>query len=260
MLKFVDKSMAELCQIRNPKTTFVSRSKVELVSLLSFRFSLLVSIMSHLIAPSLLACDFANVQSECEMLNNSECDWYHIDVMDGVFVPNISFGIPVIKAMKKHSQRVMDVHLMIVDPDRYIKTFKDCGADVLTVHYEACTHLHRTLQAIKDEGMKAGVALNPHTPVSLLEPVLADIDVVCIMSVNPGFGGQKFIEKTYDKVSELRAMIDEKGCNTLIEIDGGVTSANARKLVDAGANVLVAGSFVFKSEDPIQTIADLKAC
>ncbi|MGB0178205.1 MAG: ribulose-phosphate 3-epimerase [Owenweeksia sp.] len=211
-----------------------------------------------IIAPSLLACDFANVQSECEMLNESQADWFHIDVMDGVFVPNISFGIPVIQAMKKHAQKPMDVHLMIVQPERYIREFKDAGADILTVHYEASTHLHRTLQAIKAEGMKAGVALNPHTPVSLLKDTIHDIDVVCMMSVNPGFGGQKFIERTYSKVKELRAIINEAGADTLIEIDGGVTSENAAALVEAGADVLVAGSFVFKSSDPKQTIADLK--
>tara|TARA_B100000678_G_C18161559_1_gene483273 strand:+ start:284 stop:979 length:696 start_codon:yes stop_codon:yes gene_type:complete len=211
-----------------------------------------------IIAPSLLACDFANIQSECEMLNASQADWFHIDVMDGVFVPNISFGMPVIQAMKKHSQKPMDVHLMIVQPERYIKEFKAVGADILTVHYEASTHLHRTLQAIKDEGMKAGVALNPHTPVSLLKDTIRDIDLVCMMSVNPGFGGQKFIEHTYTKVRELKAIINEAGADTLIEIDGGVTSENAAALVEAGADVLVAGSFVFKSKDPIATIAQLK--
>lgn len=212
----------------------------------------------QLIAPSLLASDFANLQSECEMLNISEADWFHLDVMDGMFVPNISFGIPVIKFINEHAKKTLDVHLMIEQPDRYIKQFKEVGADILTVHYEACVHLHRTLQAIKAEGMQRGVALNPHTPVSLLEPVLNDIDLVCVMSVNPGFGGQSFIEKTYDKVSELKAMIESKGLKTKIEIDGGVTIDNARKLIDAGADVLVAGSFVFKSKDPIATIKDLK--
>ena len=211
-----------------------------------------------LIAPSVLAADFANLQRDIEMINISEADWFHIDIMDGVFVPNISFGMPVLDAINKHAKKTIDVHLMIVDPDRYIATFKKLGADVLTVHYEACTHLHRTLQAIKAEGMKAGVALNPHTNVDLLEDVIQDIDLVCIMSVNPGFGGQSFIENTYSKVEKLKALINRKNAATIIEIDGGVTNKNAKQLADAGADVLVAGSYVFGAQDPIATIADLK--
>lgn len=215
--------------------------------------------MSHLIAPSVLAADFANIQRDFEMINGSDADWFHIDIMDGVFVPNISFGMPVMAAMKKHAQKPLDVHLMIVNPDQYISTFKNIGADILTVHYEACTHLHRTLQAIKAEGMKAGVALNPHTPVHLLTDIIQDIDLVCIMSVNPGFGGQSFIENTYAKVKELKKLIVEKEATTLIEIDGGVNSDNAKTLIDAGADVLVAGSFVFKSKNPAETISKLKS-
>jgi ribulose-phosphate 3-epimerase len=211
-----------------------------------------------LIAPSLLAADFANLQRDIEMVNNSQADWFHIDIMDGVFVPNISMGMPVLEAISRHATKTIDVHLMIVDPDRYIKTFASLGANNLIVHYEACTHLHRTLQAIKAEGMKAGVALNPHTNINLLEDVINDIDLVCMMSVNPGFGGQSFIENTYVKVRRLKELIVKKDATTLIEIDGGVTSKNALQLVEAGADVLVAGNFVFKAENPIQTIADLK--
>lgn len=211
-----------------------------------------------IIAPSVLAADFANLQRDIEMINNSEADWFHIDIMDGVFVPNISFGMPVLEAIAKHAKKTIDVHLMIIDPDRYIKTFADLGADILSVHYEACPHLHRTLQAIKAEGMKAGVVLNPHTSVDLLEDVINDLDMVLIMSVNPGFGGQSFIENTYAKVEKLKALINRNGANTIIEIDGGVTNKNAKKLVEAGADVLVAGSYVFKAENPTTTIADLK--
>ncbi|MEM6894228.1 MAG: ribulose-phosphate 3-epimerase [Bacteroidota bacterium] len=212
-----------------------------------------------LLAPSLLAADFNNLGRDVDMVNESAADWFHLDIMDGVFVPNISFGMPVVKAIAEKANKTLDVHLMIVDPDRYIQTFADLGANYLTVHYEACTHLHRTLQAIKAAGMKAGVALNPHTSVHLLEDTIADIDLVCLMSVNPGFGGQSFIENTYAKVTAVKELIEKKGTQTLIEIDGGVQAHNAKKLVDTGADVLVAGSFVFNSDQPIETIKDLKA-
>lgn len=215
--------------------------------------------MSHtIIAPSILAADFANLQRDIEMINNSEADWFHLDVMDGLFVPNISFGMPVIKSIAAYAKKPLDVHLMIVDPDRYIKAFADLSANILTVHYEACTHLHRTLQAIKMEGMQAGVAINPHTNVLLLEDTINDIDLVCMMSVNPGFGGQSFIEHTYKKVEQLKKIIDRNGAHTKIEIDGGVTDKNAKQLVDAGADVLVAGSYVFGASNPTKTISDLQ--
>jgi ribulose-phosphate 3-epimerase len=212
-----------------------------------------------LIAPSMLAADFSNLAHDIAAVNKSDADWFHLDIMDGVFVPNISFGMPVIKSMTEHTTKPLDVHLMIVEPDRYIQTFADLGADVLTVHVEACTHLHRSLQSIKAAGMKAGVALNPHTGVASLSHIISDIDLVCLMSVNPGFGGQSFIDATYEKVRELRTLIEENKASTLIEIDGGVTDQNASQLVAAGADVLVAGSYVFSASDPTATIANLSA-
>ena len=213
-----------------------------------------------LIAPSLLSADFLKLQQECDMLNQSEADWYHLDVMDGNFVPNISFGPMLIAFFRKATKKTCDVHLMIEQPDRYVKAFHEAGADILTVHIEACTHLHRTIQQIKELGMKAGVAVNPHTPVELLKPMLKDIDLVCLMSVNPGFGGQKFISATLEKIKDLRQLISTTGSKALIEIDGGVTLENAASILEAGADVLVAGNTVFKSSDPLQTIKQLKNC
>ena len=213
----------------------------------------------NIIAPSMLACDFGNLLSEIEMVNNSEANWFHIDVMDGVFVPNISFGTPIMKVLKENAKKTLDVHLMIVNPDNYLENFAELGADILTVHYEACTHLHRTIQRIKDLKMKAGVAINPHTPIALLKSIIKDLDLVCVISVNPGFGGQSFIEETYEKVLELNSLIKKHNSKAIIEIDGGVNSLNAKKLIDCGANALVAGSFVFKSENPTQTISELSS-
>lgn len=215
--------------------------------------------MKHLIAPSILSADFANLQRDIEMINNSEADWFHVDVMDGVFVPNISFGFPVIQAVSKYAQKPLDVHLMIVDPDRYLAQFKNAGAANITVHVEACTHLHRTLQAIKDLGCKAGVAINPHTSIHLIDDIVEDIDLVCLMSVNPGFGGQKFIENSYRKIQALRTLAAGRNDNLLIEVDGGVGAANAQALLRAGADVLVAGNAVFSAADPRLAISNLKA-
>jgi len=215
--------------------------------------------MSHLVAPSVLAADFGKLNSEIEMVNHSEADWIHIDVMDGQFVPNISFGFPIIKAIKKAATKPLDVHLMIVEPEKYIEQFASSGADVITVHYEACNHIHRTLAQIKEVGCKAGVALNPHTPVSVLEDVLGDMDVVCLMSVNPGFGGQSFIERTYEKIRKLRMLSPKASSNFKIEIDGGVGLKNYEKLIKTGADVLVAGSAIFKAENPTNVITQLKS-
>lgn len=212
-----------------------------------------------IIAPSILSADFANLERDIKMINDSEADWFHVDIMDGVFVPNISMGFPVLKAIQKHATKPLDVHLMIVEPDKYIEEFASCGANVITVHIEACTHLHRTIQLIKRSGAEAGVAINPHTPVSLLKEIIQDIDLVCVMSVNPGYGGQKFIENTYSKISELKALVASRNASVLIEIDGGVDLVNAPSLLSTGADVLVAGNTVFSSENPTATIASLKA-
>tara|TARA_B100001758_G_C18294010_1_gene548595 strand:+ start:192 stop:863 length:672 start_codon:yes stop_codon:yes gene_type:complete len=215
--------------------------------------------VKKIIAPSILSADFGNLERDCQMINDSEADWFHIDIMDGVFVPNISFGMPVLKSINLHAKKPLDVHLMIVDPDRYIKTFADLNAKSLTIHFEVCNHLHRSIQEIKNNGMNAGVALNPHTPVSVLDSIINDIDLVCLMSVNPGFGGQKFISNTFKKTQQLKELINSKGSNTLIEIDGGVTDKNAKELIKNGADILVAGSFVFNSNNPMKTISNLKS-
>jgi ribulose-phosphate 3-epimerase len=223
-----------------------------------FNFALHTRLMKTTIAPSILAADFANLQRDIEMINQSDADWFHIDIMDGVFVPNISFGMPVLESIKKHATKTLDVHLMIIEPERYIEKFVALGANILTVHYEACPQLATTLHTIKNFGIKAGVAINPDTDVRVLETLINEIDLVCIMSVYPGFGGQKFIESTYSKIKELKEIISSKKASTLIEIDGGVSSINAPKLIDCGANILVAGSFIFQSENPTETIAKLK--
>jgi ribulose-phosphate 3-epimerase len=214
--------------------------------------------MSHLISASILNADFGKLAEQVQMINTSQADWFHLDIMDGVFVPNISFGFPIADQVKKHAKKPMDVHLMIVEPDKYIERFKESGADVLTVHYEACTHLHRTIQRIKAAGMKAGVSLNPHTSVHLLEDIITDVDLVLLMTVNPGFGGQKFIGNSYFKIAKLKEMILKKGASALIQVDGGVDLSNTRKLLDTGVDVLVVGSFIFQSQDPLKTIEQLK--
>lgn len=226
--------------------------------ILATTFLIFVSMANVLIAPSVLSADFGNLERDVKMINSSKADWFHIDIMDGVFVPNISFGFPVMQAINKHATKPLDVHLMIVNPEKYIQTFKDSGAANISVHYEACTHLHRTIYQIKDVGCKAGIAINPHTPIHLLKDVIKDIDLVCMMSVNPGFGGQKFIEHTYQKVRDLKQLIQENNANVLIEIDGGVNEVTGPKLVAAGADVLVAGNYVFSSKDPLATIEHLK--